>query len=87
MGVHSPDRIAMSQMERDVLKNMQPALDGKRTQAEAGRLLELSERQIRHHRRKPARPDGTRQGGTSTYDRPPQPLRPCREFAKQKSRC
>jgi hypothetical protein len=37
----------MSQRERDVLKVMQPVLEGKRTQAEAARLLDLSVRQIR----------------------------------------
>ena len=50
--VLSPDRIPMSQKERDVLKIMQPVLDGKRTQAEAGGLLGLSERQIRRIQRK-----------------------------------
>jgi hypothetical protein len=52
MGVLTPDRIPMSQKERDVLKIMHPVLDGKRTQAEAGRLLGLSERQIRRIQRK-----------------------------------
>ena len=34
--VQDRNRVAMSQRERDVLKAMQPVLDGKRTQAEAG---------------------------------------------------
>ncbi len=34
--------MSMSQWERDVLKVMAPVLLGKRTQAEAGRLLGLS---------------------------------------------
>jgi len=41
------DRVEMSQRERDVLKVMQVVLDGKRTQAEAARLLKRSIRQIR----------------------------------------
>jgi hypothetical protein len=50
--VFTPDRIAMSQGERDVLKVMHAVLDGKRTQAEAARLLDLSVRQIRRIQRK-----------------------------------
>lgn len=45
--VQDRNRVAMSQRERDVLKVMQPVLDGKRTQAEAARLLKRSVRQIR----------------------------------------
>jgi DNA-binding CsgD family transcriptional regulator len=41
------NRISMSQRERDVLKVMALVLVGKRTQAEAGRLLGRSERQVR----------------------------------------
>jgi hypothetical protein len=41
------DRISMSQRERDVLKVMSLVLSGKRTQAEAGRLIGRSERQVR----------------------------------------
>ena len=41
------DRIAMSQWERDRLKVMSLVLKGERTQAEAGRLLKLSVRQVR----------------------------------------
>jgi len=41
------DRIAMSQRERDRLKVMSLVLDGKRTQVEAARLLNLTPRQIR----------------------------------------
>jgi DNA-binding Lrp family transcriptional regulator len=46
------DRIAMSQRERDVLKVLQSVVDGKRTQAEAARLLDLSSRQVRRLQRK-----------------------------------
>lgn len=45
--VQDRNRVSMSQRERDILKVMQPVLDGKRTQAEAARLLKLSTRQIR----------------------------------------
>src|SRR4029077_20266678 len=38
---------AMSQRGRDVLKVMQGVLDGKRTQVEAARLLDVTTRQIR----------------------------------------
>ena len=41
------DRIAMSQKERDVLKVMSLVLKGQRTQVEAARLLDVSDRQIR----------------------------------------
>ena len=44
--------VEMSQRERDVLKVMQPVLDGQRTQAEAARLLKRSPRQIRRIQRK-----------------------------------
>jgi hypothetical protein len=47
-----PDRMAMSQRERDVLKVMQGVLDGKRTQADAGRLLQRSVRQVRRLQRR-----------------------------------
>ncbi len=50
--VQDRNRVAMSQRERDVLKVMQPVLDGKRTQAEAARLLRLSTRQIRRIQQK-----------------------------------
>ena len=46
------DRLAMSQRERDVLKVLQSVVDGKRTQAEAARLLDLSSRQVRRLQRK-----------------------------------
>jgi len=42
-----PDRIPMSQKERDVLKIMHAVLRGERTQAEAARLLDKSTRQVR----------------------------------------
>lgn len=45
--VQDRNRVEMSQRERDVLKVMQPVLDGKRTQVEAARLLKLSVRQVR----------------------------------------
>ena len=47
-----PDRMAMSQRERDVLKVMQGVLDGRRTQAEAGRLLKRCVRQVRRLQRR-----------------------------------
>src|SRR3954454_4673273 len=50
--VPPPDRIAMSQRERDVLQIMAPVLQGQRTQAEAARLLGLSVRQVRRLQRK-----------------------------------
>jgi len=46
------DRIVMSQRERDVVKIMDPVLQGKRTQAEAARLLHLSVRQVRRLQRR-----------------------------------
>ena len=46
------DRIEMSQRERDVLKVMALVLEGKRTQAEAGRLLKRSVRQVRRIQRR-----------------------------------
>jgi hypothetical protein len=54
------DRIAMSQRERDVLKVMQGVIEGKRTQAEAARLLKRSVRQVRRlQRRLEAAGDGS----------------------------
>jgi hypothetical protein len=50
--VQDRNRVAMSQRERDVLKMMQPVLEGKRTQAEAARLLKLTTRQVRRIQRK-----------------------------------
>jgi Helix-turn-helix domain len=47
-----PDRLAMSQRERDVLKVMHGVLDGSRTQAEAARLLRRSARQVRRWQRR-----------------------------------
>jgi len=46
------DRIEMSQRERDRLKVMTPVMSGERTQGEAARLLELSERQVRRIQRR-----------------------------------
>jgi Helix-turn-helix domain len=46
-----PDRIPMSQKERDVLKILHAVLEGERTQAEAARLLDLSTRQVRRIQR------------------------------------
>ncbi len=40
------DRVEMSQRERDVLKVMQVVLDGKRTHAEAARLLGVSRSRV-----------------------------------------
>ncbi len=45
-------RIDMSQHERDVLVVMKGVLQGERTQQEAGRLLHLSERQVRRIQRR-----------------------------------
>jgi hypothetical protein len=50
--VQPPDRIEMSQRERDVLKAMQPVLSGERTQAQAAALLGVSVRQVRRLQRK-----------------------------------
>src|SRR6266700_8043208 len=50
--VPGKDRIEMSQRERDVLKVVQSVLDGKRSQSEASRLLELSPRQLRRLQQK-----------------------------------
>src|SRR4051812_193278 len=50
--VFTPDRIAMSQKERDVLKVLHSILQGERSQAEAARLLRLSTRQVRRLQRK-----------------------------------
>lgn len=50
--VPTPDRIPMSQRERDVLKVLHTVLSGERTQAEAARLLGLSTRQVRRLQRK-----------------------------------
>jgi hypothetical protein len=52
MSVLTPDRIPMSQTERDVLKIMHPVLQGERTQAEAAELLGLGVRQVRRSQRK-----------------------------------
>src|SRR5262245_47983581 len=50
--VPAPDRIPMSQKERDALKVMHAVLRDERTQAEAARLLGLCVRQVRRPRRK-----------------------------------
>jgi hypothetical protein len=50
--VQGRNRVEMSQRERDVLKVMQPVLDGDRTQVEAARLLQLSTRQVRRIQQK-----------------------------------
>jgi hypothetical protein len=47
-----PDRIAMSQKERDVLKILHGVLHGERTQAQAARLLGFTVRHIRRLQRK-----------------------------------
>src|SRR5947209_6161907 len=46
------DRIAMSQHERDVLKVVQSVADGKRSQAEAARLLHRTARHVRRLQRR-----------------------------------
>ncbi len=46
------DRISMSQRDRDRLKVMDSVLNGKRTQAEAARLLDRSVRQVRRIQRR-----------------------------------
>jgi|SRR5215472_13754926 len=46
----TPDRISMSQHERDVLKVLRQVLAGTLTQVEAARLLRLSTRQVRRRR-------------------------------------
>jgi hypothetical protein len=50
--VPTPDRIAMSQKERDVLKILYGVLHGERTQAEAARLLGFTTRHVRRLQRK-----------------------------------
>jgi len=46
------DRISMSQRERDRLKGMSLVLSGERTQREAGRVLDVTERTIRRWQRR-----------------------------------
>jgi hypothetical protein len=46
------DRIWVSPWEREVLRVMTGVLSGQRTQGEAGRLLELSVRQVRRIQRR-----------------------------------
>src|SRR5262245_1455230 len=48
----APDRIPMSQPERDTLKVMHQLLAGDLTQVEAARLLRLSTRQVRRIQRR-----------------------------------
>jgi hypothetical protein len=50
--VSTPDRIAMSQKERDVLKILHGVLQGERRQADAAHLLDLSTRQVRRLQRR-----------------------------------
>jgi transposase len=50
--VQPGDRIEMSQRERDRLKVLHTVIDGKRSQAEAARLLRLSIRQVRRLQRR-----------------------------------
>jgi hypothetical protein len=50
--VPNPDRIPMSQKERDVLKIMHAVLAGERSQADAARLLGRSTRHVRRLQRK-----------------------------------
>jgi DNA-binding Lrp family transcriptional regulator len=51
--------IEMSRREREVLKVMSLVLEGRRSQREAGRLLGLSERQIRRIQRRLRSDNGT----------------------------
>jgi Helix-turn-helix domain len=50
--VQRPERVAMSQRERDVVRVIRSVLDGERTQVEAARLLKKSTRQVRRVQRK-----------------------------------
>src|SRR3954465_14650553 len=50
--VPDPDRIPMSQKERDALKVLHGVLRGERTQAEAARLLGITPRHVRRLQRK-----------------------------------
>ena len=50
--VPGKDRIEMSQRERDLLKVVQSVVDGKRSQSEAARLLDLSTRHLRRLQQK-----------------------------------
>ena len=50
--VLAPDRIPMSQKERDVLKVLHSVVQGDRTQAEAARLLGLTARHVRRLQRR-----------------------------------
>src|SRR5437660_1452429 len=50
--VPTPDRVPMSQKERDALKVLHGVLRGERPQAEAARLLDLSTRHVRRLQRK-----------------------------------
>jgi len=50
--VLTPDRITMSQKERDVLKILHGVLQGERTQAQAARLLGFSNRHVRRLQRR-----------------------------------
>lgn len=52
IGVHCPDRITMSQKERDALKVLHAVLRGERSQAEAARLLRVTARHVRRLQRK-----------------------------------
>ena len=50
--VQRPERVAMSQRERDAVRVIRAVLDGERTQVEAARLLKRSARQVRRMLRK-----------------------------------
>jgi transposase-like protein len=50
--VQRPERVAMSQRERDAVRVIRSVLDGERTQVEAARLLKRSARQVRRMLRK-----------------------------------
>ena len=52
VGVQAPDRVSMSQLERDRLAVLRGVSSGDRSQAEAARFLKLSVRQVRRLQRK-----------------------------------
>src|SRR5215472_48817 len=68
MSVLSPDRIPLSQKERDVLKIMHAVLRGERTQAEAAPLLDKSTPSPTHPTTTPSR--------RHRRPRPPTPVHP-----------
>ncbi len=47
-----PERVAMSQLERDAMRVIRSVIDGERTQVDAARLHKKSTRQVRRMQRK-----------------------------------